>query len=365
MADEGTAIGGGGKAGGRFAGGSAAGHADRRWVFEGLGLTIVIVVLAILFTALNPRFASLTNFVNILTQASFIIVMAVGMTFVITSAGIDLSVGSAAALVTVVAFDLIKEGGMDPALGVLVMFGLGALLGALTGVLIAVVKIPPFIATLGMMAALRGLALVHSAGEMHFGLPASLTYIGQGSIAGVPVPVIISLLFAALAARLFNHTRFGLHVRAVGGNREAARLAGVPVNRVEVMVYVLMGLCTALGGLIMMTRIDSTQATIGAAMEIHVISAVIIGGTSLFGGRGTVYGTVMGALLLSMMTNALVIAGVDYFWQLVAMGSIVLIAVAISNLRERRVPVLAFLLRRGSAGSADDHHDHQGRNPPC
>ena len=319
------------------------------------------MALAILFTAINPRFASLTNFVNILTQASFIIVMAAGMTFVITSAGIDLSVGSAAALVTVVAFGLIK-GGMNPALGVLVMFALGAFLGGLTGVLIAVVKIPPFIATLGMMAALRGLALVHSAGEMHFGLPASLTWIGQGSIAGIPAPVVISLVFAALAARLFNHTRFGLHVRAVGGNREAARLAGVPVNRVEVMVYVLMGLATALGGLIMMTRIDSTQATIGTAMEIHVISAVIIGGTSLFGGRGTIYGALMGALLLSMMTNALVIAGVDYFWQLVAMGSVVLIAVAIGNLRERRVPVLAFLLRRESVRSAADQ---QGRNPPC
>lgn len=346
---------------GGFTGASAAGHADRRWAFEGLGLTLVIVALAILFTAINPRFASLTNFVNILTQASFIIVMAAGMTFVITSAGIDLSVGSAAALVTVVAFGLIK-GGMNPALGVLVMFALGAFLGGLTGVLIAVVKIPPFIATLGMMAALRGLALVHSAGEMHFGLPASLTWIGQGSIAGIPAPVVISLVFAALAARLFNHTRFGLHVRAVGGNREAARLAGVPVNRVEVMVYVLMGLATALGGLIMMTRIDSTQATIGTAMEIHVISAVIIGGTSLFGGRGTIYGALMGALLLSMMTNALVIAGVDYFWQLVAMGSVVLIAVAIGNLRERRVPVLAFLLRRESVRSAADQ---QGRNPPC
>lgn len=348
-------------ANGGIAGANAAGHADRRWVFEGLGLTLVIVALAILFTALNPRFATITNFVNILTQASFIIVMAVGMTFVITSAGIDLSVGSAAALITVVAFDLIK-GGMNPALGVLVMFGLGAFLGGLTGVLIAVVKIPPFIATLGMMAALRGLALVHSAGKMHFGLPAALTWIGQGKIAGIPVPVIISLLFAALAARLFNHSRFGLHVRAVGGNREAARLAGVPVNRVEVMVYVLMGMATALGGLIMMTRIDSTQATIGTAMEIHVISAVIIGGTSLFGGRGTIYGTVMGALLLSMMTNALVIAGVDFFWQLVAMGSIVLIAVAISNLRERRIPVLAFLLRREPARGFDNH---QGRNSSC
>ncbi len=333
----------------RVAGG--IGHADRKLVLEGLGLTIVVVALAVIFAMINPRFATFVNFVNILTQASYYIVIAVGMTFVITSAGIDLSVGSLLALVTVVGFALIKAG-MNPALGVLLMFAMGGLIGAFTGCLIAFVKIPPFIATLGMMAGLRGLALVHSAGNMHYGLPPSLTWIGQGSLFGIPVPVIIALLFAAFGAWLFNHTRFGLHVRAIGGNREAARLAGVPVNRVEVLVYAMMGLITALGGLIMIARIDSTQATIGTAMEIHVIAAVIIGGTSLFGGRGTVYGTVMGAILLSMMTNALVIAGVDYFWQLVVMGVIVLLAVAINNLRERRIPTLAHLMRRPPAGSA-------------
>jgi ribose/xylose/arabinose/galactoside ABC-type transport system permease subunit len=327
------------------------GHADRSLLFQGLGLTIVVIALAIIFAMINPRFASLANFINILTQASYYIVIAVGMTFVITSAGIDLSVGSLLALVTVVGFELIKNG-MNPALGVLVMFAMGGLIGAFTGSLIAYVKIPPFIATLGMMATLRGLALVHSAGNMHYGLPPSLTWIGQGDILGVPVPVLLAFLFALFGAWLFNHTKFGLHVRAVGGNREAARLAGVPVNRVEVLVYMMMGLVTALGGLIMITRIDSTQATIGTAMEIHVISAVIIGGTSLFGGRGTIYGTVLGAILLSMMTNALVIAGVDYFWQLVVMGVIVLIAVAINNLREQRIPTLAFFLRRRNAGAA-------------
>jgi ribose transport system permease protein len=330
---------------------TAIGHADRRWLFEGLGLTLVVVALAVIFALINPRFASVTNFINILTQASYYIIIAVGMTFVITSAGIDLSVGSLLALVTVIGFGLIK-GGMNPALGVLVMFALAGTIGCLTGLLIAIVKIPPFIATLGMMAALRGLALVHSAGNMHYGLPSSLTWLGQGSIGGVPVPVIVALLFALFGAWLFNQTKFGLHVRAIGGNREAARLAGVPVNLVEILVYVLMGLTTALGGLIMIARIDSTQATIGTAMEIHVISAVIIGGTSLFGGRGTIYGTVLGAILLSMMTNALVIAGVDYFWQLVVMGAIVLIAVAIGNLRERRIPAFALGLRRGPAGGA-------------
>jgi len=326
----------------------AIGHADRRLMFEGLGLLLVVVVLAVVFSLINPRFASATNLVNVLTQASYYIVLAIGMTFVITSAGIDLSVGSLLALVTVVGFDLIK-GGLHPLLGVLLMFGLGGLIGCFTGLLIAYVKIPPFIATLGMMASLRGLALLHSAGEMHYGLPSSITWIGQGSIAGVPVAVILALLFALFGAWLYNHTRFGLHVRAVGGNREAARLAGVRVNLIEVAVYSMMGVVTALGGLIMIARIDSTQATIATAMEIHVISAVIIGGTSLFGGRGTIVGTVLGAILLSMVTNALVIAGVDYFWQLVIMGAIVLLAVAISNLRERRIPTLAFFLRRGRA----------------
>ena len=325
--------------------GGGVGHADRHWLMQSIGLTAVVVALAIVFTLVNPRFATVANLANVLTQASYYIIIAAAMTFVITSAGIDLSIGSLLALVTVIGFGFVK-GGMNPALAVLLMFAIGAGIGAFTGALITLVKIPPFIATLGMMVALRGFALVHSAGTMHFGLPPSLVWLGQGDILGVPVPIIVALSVAVFAAWLFNHTRFGLHVRAIGGNREAARLAGVRVTLVETGVYALMGLATALGGLIMIARIDSTQATIGTSMEIHVIAAVIIGGTSLFGGRGTIYGTVLGAILLSMMTNALVIAGVDVFWQLVVMGAIVLLAVAISNLRESRVTAIPFLARR-------------------
>lgn len=321
------------------------GHADRHWLLQSLGLTAVVIVLAIIFSLINPRFATLANLANVLTQASHYMIIAVAMTFVITNAGIDLSVGSVLALVTVVSFALIKDG-MNPALAVALMFAMGALIGAITGTLIAIVKIPPFIATLGMMVSLRGMALLHSAGTMHYGLPETLTWLGQGKVFGVPVPVIIAFTVAIIGAWLFNHTKFGLYVRAIGGNREAARLAGVPVNLIEILVYSLMGLATAIGGLVMIARIDSTQATIGTSMEIHIIAAVIIGGTSLFGGRGTIYGTVLGAILLSMMTNALVIAGVDNFWQLVIMGIIVLLAVAINNLRESRISVLSSLMRR-------------------
>jgi len=317
------------------------GHADRKWIFQGMGLTIVVIVLALIFSLINPRFATLSNFLTILTQASYYIILAVGMTFVITSAGIDLSVGSILALITVIGFELIK-GGMHPLLGVLIMFFLGGFIGSISGLLITLVKIPPFITTLGMMASVRGLALVHSAGKMHYGLPESITWFGQGIVFGIPVPVIISLIFVIFGAWLFNMTKFGLHVKAIGGNREAARLAGVPVNLIEVLVYCFMGLIVALGGLIMIARIDSTQATIGTTMEIHVIAAVIIGGTSLFGGRGSIYGTLIGAILLSMMTNALVIAGVDYFWQLFIMGLIVLIAVAVNNFREGKISISSF-----------------------
>ena len=312
------------------------GHADKKWIFQGIGLTIVVILLAIIFSFINPKFATTTNLLNILTQASYYIILAVGMTFVIAAAGIDLSVGSLLALITVVNFELIK-GGLNPVVGVILMFLMGGFFGAFTGYLISYINIPPFIATLGVMVSLRGLALVHSAGKMHYGLPESLTWFGQGEIFGIPVPVLISLIFALFGAWLFNRTKFGLHVRSIGGNREAARLAGINVKIIEILVYCFMGLCVALGGLIMIARIDSTQATIGTSMEIHVIAAVIIGGTSLFGGKGTIFGTLLGAILLSMMTNALVIAGVDYFWQLFIMGIIVLIAVTINNFRDRKL----------------------------
>ena len=312
------------------------GHADKKWIFQGIGLTIVVILLAIIFSFINPKFATTTNLLNILTQASYYIILAVGMTFVIAAAGIDLSVGSLLALITVVNFELIK-GGLNPIVGVILMFLMGGILGAFTGYLITYINIPPFIATLGVMVSLRGLALVHSAGKMHYGLPESLTWFGQGEILGIPVPVLISLIFALFGAWLFNRTKFGLHVRSIGGNREAARLVGINIKMIEILVYCFMGLCVALGGLIMIARIDSTQATIGTSMEIHVIAAVIIGGTSLFGGKGTIFGTLLGAILLSMMTNALVIAGVDYFWQLFIMGIIVLIAVTINNFRDRKL----------------------------
>lgn len=312
------------------------GHADRRFRFESLGLTLVLVALIVMFSLINPRFATYANLLNVLTQASTYIIVAMGMTLVITKGGIDLSVGSLMALVTCISFSLMNDGmHFIPAL--LIMFVLAILLGALNGLIVAFLAVPALIATLGTMVAFRGLALLHSAGELYYGLPAPVVWLGQGSLLGIPTPIIIAALFVLMTYWLFNHTRFGVHVRAIGGNREAARLAGVRVNRTEVAVYAFMGFAVATGGLLWMARIDGTQATLGTAMEIHIIAATIIGGTSLFGGRGTIYGTLLGGILLTMLNNALVISGVEFFWQLVAIGCIVITAVTINNIRENRI----------------------------
>lgn len=312
------------------------GQADRRFRLDSLGLTLVLIALIIMFSFINPRFATYSNLLNVLTQSSTYVIVAMGMTLVITKGGIDLSVGSLMALVTCVAFAMM-EGGVHFGPALLAMFAMAAALGAINGLVIAFLAVPALIATLGTMVAFRGFALLHSAGKLYYGLPPEVVWLGQGNILGIPVPVIIAALFVAFTYWLFNMTRFGVHVRAVGGNREAARLAGIRVSRVEVLVYVFMGLAVALGGLLWMARIDGTQATLGTAMEIHVIAATIIGGTSLFGGRGSIYGTLLGALLLTMLNNALVIAGVEFFWQLVAVGVIVITAVTINNIRENRI----------------------------
>jgi len=328
--------------------GKTIGQSDRKFRFDSLGLTLVFLALIVLFSLINPRFATYGNLLNVLTQSSTYVIVAMGMTLVITKGGIDLSVGSLMALVTCVAFGLI-EGGMHYLPALIVMFALAMALGALNGAIITFLAVPALIATLGTMVAFRGIALLHSAGQLYFGLPPEVVWLGQGLIFGIPVPIYIATVFVLLTHWLFNLSRFGVHVRAVGGNREAARLAGIPVTRVEVVVYTYMGIAVALGGLIWMARIDGTQATLGTALEIHIIAATIIGGTSLFGGRGSLYGTLLGALLLTMLNNALVIAGVEFFWQLVVVGVIVIAAVTINNIRENRIGWINRLRARRSA----------------
>ena len=303
---------------------------------EKAGPFAALVVLAIIFTSINTRFIYLINLINVVRQASIYIILAVGMTFVITGAGIDLSIGSILAVCTCVAGSLLKDFGLPIFPVILITLGLGAFIGLINGFLVTRVFLPPFIATLGMMVTLRGVALIHSSGRIYHAFPAPLLAMGRGMIFGVfPAPIAIAFAIVFIGYILFKWTTFGQYCIAIGGNKEGARLSGINTYRYETLNYVLMGFLTAFAGIVLMGRIDSTQAIIGTNMEIHTIAAVIIGGTSLFGGRGTISGSVIGAVILAIIANGLILAGVSFFWQQVVTGLIIILAVALSIFRER------------------------------
>jgi ribose/xylose/arabinose/galactoside ABC-type transport system permease subunit len=305
-------------------------------LMEKAGPFAALVVMAIIFTAINPRFIYINNLINVIRQAAVYIILAVGMTFVITGAGIDLSIGSMVAVCTCIAGSLLQDFGLSLFPVILITLALGAFIGLINGLLVTRFFLPPFIATLGMMVTLRGIALIHSSGRIYHAFPAPLLYMGRGMIFGVfPVPIAIAFAIVFIGYILFKWTTFGQYCISIGGNKEGARLAGINTYRYETLNYVLMGFLTAFSGIVLMGRIDSTQAIIGSNMEIHTIAAVIIGGTSLFGGRGTISGSVIGAVILAIIANGLILAGVSFFWQQVVTGLIIILAVALSIFRER------------------------------
>lgn len=303
---------------------------------ETVGPFAALVMLGVIFALINPRFILPINLISIVRQAAIYIILAVGMTFVITGAGIDLSIGSILAVCTVVAGSLLKDSGWPLIPVIFVTLGLGTGIGLINGLVVTRLLLPPFIATLGMMVTLRGIALVHSSGRIYYAFPAPLLALGRGMIFGVlPAPVAIAFTVVFVGYVFFAWTKFGQYCIAIGGNKEAARLAGINIYRVETLTYGLMGFLAALAGIVLMGRIDSSQAIIGANMEIHTIAAVIIGGTSLFGGRGSISGSVIGAVILAVIANGLILADVSFFWQQVVTGLIIILAVALSVLRER------------------------------
>lgn len=303
---------------------------------EKVGPFTALVVLAVIFTLVNPRFILPMNLVSVIRQAAIYIILAVGMTFVITGAGIDLSIGSMLAVCTCVAGALLKDYGLPLVPVIFLTLGLGTGIGLINGLIITRLFLPPFIATLGMMVALRGVALVHSSGRIYHAFPTSLLTLGRGMIFGVlPAPIAIAFAVVFIGYILFAWTEFGRYCMAIGGNKEATRLAGINIYRFETLNYALMGFLTAFAGIVLMGRIDSAQAIIGTNMEIHTIAAVIIGGTSLFGGRGSIGGSVIGAVILAVIANGLILAGVSFFWQQVVTGLIIILAVTLSIFRER------------------------------
>ncbi len=293
-----------------------------------LGLLLIIIIISIM----SPNFLTATNIFNVLRQVSISALIAFGMTFVILTGGIDLSVGSTLALTGAISAGFLASG-MNPLLAMFIGLALGAILGAVNGFIIAKGKVAPFIATLATMTIYRGLTLVYTDGKPVSGLGDSLVFqmFGKGYFLGIPVPVITMVIAFFVLFFILKKTTFGRRVYAIGGNEEASRLSGINVDRITIAVYSLTGILAALSALILTSRLNSAQPTAGVSYELDAIAAVVLGGTSLTGGRGWIFGTIVGALIIGVLNNGLNLIGVSSFFQQVVKGVVILIAVLIDR----------------------------------
>ncbi|MBD7945897.1 MULTISPECIES: ribose ABC transporter permease [Psychrobacillus] len=301
-------------------------------VLQKLGPLLGLILLVVIITIMSPNFLTVNNLMNVLRQVSINALIAFGMTFVILTGGIDLSVGSILALTGAVTAGLLA-GGMDPILAMLIGLVLGAILGAINGIIISKGNVAPFIATLATMTIYRGLTLVYTEGRPISGLGDSLSFqmIGKGYFLGIPVPVVTMVVAFAVLYFILKKTTFGRRVYAVGGNEEASRLSGIKVGRIKIYVYALTGALAALASLILTSRLNSAQPTAGNMFELDAIAAVVLGGTSLTGGRGWIVGTLIGALIIGVLNNGLNLIGVSSFFQQVVKGAVILLAVLIDR----------------------------------
>jgi len=297
-----------------------------------LGLILLIIVLSFL----SPYFFSLENFFVIGRQTAINLIISLGMTIVILSAGIDLSVGSVCAFAacTMSQVHLI----MHVNIWVAVIMGLmtGAILGFLNGTIIHFGNVPPFIATLGMMGIARGGALIITRGYPTIGLPEDFQWIGAGDLFGIPFPLILSLSVMGVFFLILKYSRLGRSFFAVGGNEEAARFSGVRIGTVKIAAYMLCGFCSALAGIVMASRVNSAPPASGTGYELNAIAAVVIGGTNMFGGEGTLAGTLIGALIMGVISNGLNLLDVNPFWQILVIGCVVIFVVLLSTIRHRK-----------------------------
>lgn len=294
-----------------------------------------IIALTIIFALLNARFMSPVNWYHIAQQVAIIAILAVGQTFVIATAGIDISQGSVVALTAMISALAAVNLGMPPIVAVLLTLLAGALVGLVMGLTITILGVPPFIATLGMLAVALGGALLTTNGTPVFGLPQGFLVIAQGDFLGFPHMAWIALILALIAAFVLNRTRFGRYTLAIGSNAESARRAGIDVRRHLTLIYVLAGATSALAGIVYVAYTAAAQPTAGQNYELYSIAAVVIGGGSLFGGVGTILGSVLGALLMTILRNGTELAGISPYVEQVILGVVVVGAVYVDNLRRR------------------------------
>ncbi|MGJ8599242.1 MULTISPECIES: ABC transporter permease subunit [Shouchella] len=293
-----------------------------------IGLFLIILIISIL----NPGFLSAPNLLNVLRQVSINALIAFGMTFVILTGGIDLSVGAILAFSGAVTATLLSSG-MDPILAILIGLLVGAALGAINGIIIAKGKVAPFIATLATMTIYRGATLMFTDGRPVSNLGDSTLFqmLGGGYFFGIPMPAITMMISFVILYLILKKTTFGRRVYAVGGNEEASILSGIKVDRIKIYVYSLTGFLAAVAGVILTSRLNSAQPTAGTMYELDAIAAVVLGGTSLTGGKGWIVGTLIGALIIGVLNNGLNLLGVSSFFQQMVKGSVILLAVLLDR----------------------------------
>lgn len=300
--------------------------------WDRVGIFAVLVLLIVLMAVVAPNFFTMSNGMNVARTASINAILAAGMTLVILTAGIDLSVGSILAIAGVSSV-MLHTAGTPMIIAVLGGIAVGALAGFINGGLVAWLSLPAFIVTLGSMTYLRGTSYALLGGMPLTANDLSFSILGNGYVAGIPTPVVLMLGVYLFLWFLLERTRFGRHVYAVGGNPEAARLAGINVKSVLVRVYMIAGATAGLAGIIFSARVLSAQPTAGESYELDAIAAVVLGGTSLAGGRGRILGTLIGALILGVLTNGLVLMNVPFFYQLIIKGLVIVFAIALDSFR--------------------------------
>jgi len=296
----------------------------------------MLLLLAIVMAFTRSDFFSTGNLRAIALDASIIMLLGVGMTAVITARGIDLSIGAILILSTVVFAAALKDFGLPLWLAFVLCLATGAACGYVNGLLVTYLKMPDFIVTLSTELVYRGLALVYAGGAVFFGFPDFVKFIGRGRILDIPMPVVISLVVVVVAHLLFAYHRVGIRLHAVGGNPVAAARQGINVVGYRIGSYVAMGLLSAVAGIVLMARLDAVVASGAVTLLLNTIAAVIVGGTYLFGGRGSIVGTFLGAWLLAVVSNAVVLLGFEAFWQHVAAGVVILLTIGLYSRRAAR-----------------------------
>ena len=308
-----------------------------RLLFIKYGIIIVLFILIIAFAIGNSVFFTVSNFITIMRQIVVVTIMTMGMTFVLISGGIDLSVGTQLSFIGVLTARLITQFSVNPFAACFVGVILGAGIGMVNGVFIANTKVPPLIATLAMQQILKGLGYVISLGRPIYGLPNSIKFIGQGYIGFIPFPVLLMMLFICFGFFVLNKTYLGRSFYVIGSNEETGRLSGLKTIRISIIAYTLCGMLSGIAAIIMMARINSGSPTVGAGYEMDVLTAAVLGGVSVSGGEGRIYGAVVGALIMGVLSNGLIIMNVSEWYQMIIKGLVLAFAVGFDSFRNRKL----------------------------